>query len=129
MLEENTNLPEWVQSKITLAEDYISTVRNYMKAEQVDEATYKGKEVPLNKPMAGDVKKRKVYVDPDGDGKAKKVEFGDTTGLTIKTSDPDRRRNFRARHNCDQKRDKTTAGYWSCKAWSAPTVKKGLGSK
>ena len=93
----------------------------------ISEATYKGKEVALNKPMPGDVKKRKVYVDPDGDGKATKVEFGDTTGLTIKTSDPDRRRNFRARHNCDQKKDKTTAGYWSCKAWSANTVKKGLG--
>ena len=33
MLEDNTNLAEWVQSKITLAEDYISTVRNYMKSE------------------------------------------------------------------------------------------------
>ena len=45
--------------------------------EFISEATYKGKKVTLNKPMAGDVKKSKVYVDPDGDGKAKKVEFGD----------------------------------------------------
>ena len=45
--------------------------------EFLDEATYKGKSVPLNKPMKGDVKKSKVYVDPDGDDKAKKVEFGD----------------------------------------------------
>jgi hypothetical protein len=36
MLEDNDNLPEWVQSKITLAEDYISTVSNYMMSE-VDE--------------------------------------------------------------------------------------------
>ena len=36
MLEDNDNLPEWVQSKITLAEDYISTVANYMMSE-VDE--------------------------------------------------------------------------------------------
>jgi hypothetical protein len=86
---------------------------------QLREATYKGKEVALNKPMAGDVKKRK----------AKKVEFGDTTGLTIKTSDPDRRRNFRARHNCDTPGPKDKARYWSCKAWSAPTVKAGLGTK
>jgi len=34
MLEENTNLPEWVQSKITLSEDYMSTVRNYLTAEK-----------------------------------------------------------------------------------------------
>jgi hypothetical protein len=37
MLEDNDNLPEWVQSKITLAEDYISTVANYMMSE-IDEA-------------------------------------------------------------------------------------------
>ena len=96
---------------------------------ELREATYKGKTVPLNKPMAGDVKKRKVYVDPEGDGKAKKVEFGDTTGLTIKTSDPDRRKNFRARHNCDTPGPKDKARYWSCKAWSAPTVKQGLGTE
>jgi hypothetical protein len=36
MLEDNDNLPEWVQSKITLAEDYISTVSNYM-ASEIDE--------------------------------------------------------------------------------------------
>lgn len=36
MLEDNDNLPEWVQSKITLAEDYISTVANYMMSE-IDE--------------------------------------------------------------------------------------------
>jgi hypothetical protein len=38
MLEDNDNLPEWVQSKITLAEDYISTVSNYMMSE-IDEET------------------------------------------------------------------------------------------
>jgi hypothetical protein len=37
MLEDDTNIAEWVQSKITLAEDYISTVSNYMMSE-IDEA-------------------------------------------------------------------------------------------
>jgi len=37
MLEDNDNIAEWVQSKITLAEDYISTVANYMMSE-VDES-------------------------------------------------------------------------------------------
>jgi hypothetical protein len=43
MLKDNDNLPEWVQSKITLAEDYISTVANYLmseideQVEQIDE--------------------------------------------------------------------------------------------
>lgn len=83
---------------------------------KIDEATYKGKTVPLNKPMPGDVKKSKVYVDPDGDGKAQKVNFGDKT-MSIKKNIPARKKSFMARHNCDSKTDKTSAGYWSCKAW------------
>lgn len=82
----------------------------------VKEATYQGKKVPLNKPMAGDVKKSKVYVDPDGDGKAQKVNFGDKN-MTIKKNIPARRRSFRARHNCDNPGPKTKARYWSCRAW------------
>jgi len=38
MLDDTTNLPEWVQSKITLAEDYISTASNYMQSEMTEEA-------------------------------------------------------------------------------------------
>ncbi len=87
--------------------------------EDLDEATYKGRDVPLNKPMSGDVKKSKVYVDPDGDGKAKKVEFGDPN-MTIKKDNPARRKSFRARHGCDDSsvpKPKDKARYWSCKAW------------
>ena len=84
--------------------------------EFITEAEYQGKKVPLNKPMAGDVKKSKVFVDPDGDGKAQKVNFGDKN-MTIKKNIPARRRSFRARHNCDTASDKTTPKYWSCKAW------------
>jgi len=82
----------------------------------IDEATYQGRDVPLNKPMAGDVKKSKVYVDPDGDGKAKKVEFGDPN-MSIKKHIPARRASFRARHNCDNPGPKDKARYWSCRAW------------
>ena len=84
--------------------------------EQLEEATYKGKSVPLNKPMAGDVKKSKVFVDPDGDGKAQKVNFGDKS-MTIKKHIPARKKSFRARHNCATPGPKTKARYWSCKAW------------
>ena len=80
------------------------------------EATYQGKKVPLNKPMKGDVKKSKVFVDPDGDGKAQKVNFGDKN-MTIKKHIPGRRKSFRARHNCDNPGPKDKARYWSCKAW------------
>jgi hypothetical protein len=37
MLDDKTNLAEWCQSKITLAEDYISTVTNYMRSEMNEE--------------------------------------------------------------------------------------------
>lgn len=84
--------------------------------ERLNEATYKGKTVPLNKPMAGDVKKSKVFVDPDGDGKAQKVNFGDKN-MSIKKHIPARKKSFRARHNCDNPGPKTKARYWSCKAW------------
>jgi len=77
-----------------------------------------GKE--LNNPTKGDVKKYKVYVKNDK-GNVVKVEFGDPN-MSIKRDDPARRKAFRARHNCDQKKDKTTAGYWSCKFWSTKSV-------
>ena len=46
----------------------------------------------------------------------KMVRFGDAN-MTIKKEQPGRRKNFRARHNCDTAKDKFTARYWSCKAW------------
>jgi hypothetical protein len=86
------------------------------KRKKQNEATYQGKKVKLNTPMKGDVKKSKVYVDPDGDGKAKKVNFGDKN-MTIKKDIPARRKSFRARHRCDNPGPKDKARYWSCKAW------------
>ena len=72
-------------------------------------------EPELNKPKRGGSKKFYVYVrDPDT-GNVKKVEWGDTTGLKIKISDPQARKNFAARHNCADKTDKTTPGYWACR--------------
>lgn len=82
----------------------------------IDEATYQGRKVTLNKRLPGDVKKSKVFVDLDGDGIAKKVNFGDKN-MTIKKDIPARRKSFRARHNCDNPGPKDKARYWSCKAW------------
>lgn len=82
-------------------------------------AEYEGKEVKLNDPFrlpSGSKKKFGVYVKNPKTGNVIKVEFGDPN-LSIKRDDPERLKNFRARHNCDQKTDKTTPGYWSCKFW------------
>lgn len=81
--------------------------------EYINEAEYKGREVELNKPKRGGIKKFYVYV-KDGD-KVKKIQFGDTSGLNVKISDPEARKSFAARHQCHLKNDKTTAGYWSCR--------------
>ena len=40
MIEDADNLPEWCQNKITLAEDYISTVANYLTAEMSESDVY-----------------------------------------------------------------------------------------
>jgi hypothetical protein len=82
---------------------------------KLDEAEYQGRKVPLGKPMKGDVKKSKVYVKKPN-GNVVKVNFGDKT-MKIKKSNPNRRKSFRARHNCDNPGPKWKARYWSCRAW------------
>lgn len=76
--------------------------------------------VKLNKIMRGDVKKYKVYVKNDK-GNVVKVNFGDPN-MEIKRDDPARRRNFRARHNCDNPGPRWKARYWACKTWSTQSV-------
>ena len=96
--------------------------------ENITEAKYKGKTVQLNKPMRGDSKKFKVYVNTgkknaDGSIKVKKVNFGHggtsakRPTMRIRKSNPKRRKAFRARHRCDNPGPKTMARYWSCKKW------------
>ena len=80
-----------------------------------NEAKYQGREVPLGKPMKGDVKKSKVYV-KNAKGNVVKVNFGDPN-MKIKKSNPKRRKSFRARHNCANPGPRTSARYWSCRAW------------
>ena len=100
----------------TVADKFKSYI-NQMKeeVEQVDEAKYQGREVPLGKPMQGDVKKSKVYV-KGPKGNVVKVNFGDKK-MRIKKSNPGRRKNFRARHNCKNPGPRWKARYWSCRAW------------
>jgi hypothetical protein len=90
--------------------------KGMQQAKDVKEAEYQGRKVKLNKPMAGDVAKSKVYVKDPKTGNVKKVNFGDPN-MRIKKSNPERRKSFRARHNCDNPGPKTKARYWSCRAW------------
>lgn len=81
------------------------------------EATDGNGKVKLGKPFRtpDGPKKFSVYVKNDK-GNVVKVNFGDPD-MEIKRDDPERRKSFRARHNCDSKTDRTSAGYWSCKFW------------
>ena len=97
-----------------------------MEEDEMSEAEYRGRKVPLGKPMRGDVKKFKVYVKDPSSGNIKKVNFGHggtsakragQKTMKIKKSNPARRKSFRARHNCDNPGPRTKARYWSCRAW------------
>ena len=78
---------------------------------------YQGRKVTLNKPFrtSDGPKKFSVYVKNDKENVVK-VNFGDPN-MKIKKNIPERRRSFRARHNCDNPGPKWKARYWSCKAW------------
>ena len=95
------------------------SLENKAKAEK---AEYQGRNVELNKPrrLSGDKKKFGVYVKNEK-GNTVQVKFGDPK-MDIKRDDPERRRNFRARHNCDNPGPKHKARYWSCKMWSSKNV-------
>ena len=88
---------------------------------ELEEADYQGKDVELNKPKRGGSKAYYVYV-KDGD-KVKKVSFG-SGGLKAKINNKEARDNFASRHNCKDKKDRTTPGYWSC---NLPKYAKALG--
>ena len=59
--------------------------------------------------------KKFIVVAKEGD-RIRTIRFGDQN-MTIKKDQPNRRKSFRARHNCDNPGPKTKARYWSCKKW------------
>lgn len=106
----NKSLSSNIESTST-ADDLISNVLLEAESEGEKEGH------PLNKPIRtpGERKKFKAYV-KNAAGKVVIVRFGDPN-MRIKKNIPERRRNFRARHNCATAKDKTTPRYWSCKMW------------
>jgi hypothetical protein len=88
----------------------------------ITEAEYQGRKVQLGKIMQGDIKKFKVYVKNDK-GKVVKVNFGfggkSAKGkrMVIKKNNPERRKSFRARMNCDNPGPRWKPRYWACRTW------------
>jgi hypothetical protein len=120
-----TNLIKNIISKINenqsdiIYEDIYGTVENI---DFLNEAEYQGRKVQLGKIMQGDIKKFKVYVKNDK-GKVVKVNFGfggkSAKGkrMVIKKNNPERRKSFRARHNCDNPGPRWKPRYWACRTW------------
>nr|QMP83000.1 MAG: hypothetical protein [Caudoviricetes sp.] len=69
----------------------------------------------LNKPKRGGPKKFQVFIRDPSTKKIKRIAFGDTSGLTVKYDNPERKKAFAARHNCSSANDKTTPKFWSCR--------------
>ena len=102
-----------IEKKLSSASSSVGV--KYAHGVRVNEAKYQGKEVALNKPKRGGPKKFYVYTRNPKTGKIIKVNFGDTTGLSAKINNKEARVAFSKRHNCPTKKDKTKAGYWSCR--------------
>jgi len=137
----------WVQAYITMASDYLQSVANnaefgddfdlsdndedYGSVEELGPDDYMSDDMdkfastekktkkPLNKPFRtpGGPKKFSVYVKNEK-GNVVKVNFGDPN-MEIKRDDPNRRKNFRARHRCETPGPKTKARYWACRTWES----------
>jgi D-Tyr-tRNAtyr deacylase len=108
---------------IIYEDEYGSVVEtDFESTDVLNEAEYKGRKVQLGKIMQGDIKKFKVYVKNDK-GKVVKVNFGfggkSAKGkrMTIKKNNPERRKSFRARHNCDNPGPRWKPRYWACRTW------------
>lgn len=140
IISDFDDLPPWIQDKITISDHNMEAIIDYLETElemhydyenlrsnpkfielsdlnnndMLSEAEYRGRKVKLGRPFRtpGGPKKFSVYV-KNKSGNIVKVNFGDPN-LKIKNANPKRAKSFRARHKCDQKKDRTTPGYWSC---------------
>ena len=95
-------------------DEWEKTSKPSINESEINEAEFKGKDVPLNKPKRGGSKAYYVYVRDPKTKKVKKVSFG-SGGLRAKIKNKDARNAFAKRHNCKDKKDRTKAGYWSCR--------------
>ena len=93
--------------------------RNEQEIDFTEQIVANKEKKTLNKPFRtpDGPKKFSVYVKNEK-GNVVKVNFGDPN-MEIKRDDPERRKSFRARHNCSDPGPKWKARYWSCYQWRA----------
>jgi hypothetical protein len=112
------------ETPVLIYEDEFGSIENtkFGAYGLLHEAEYQGRKVKLGKIMQGDIKKFKVYVKNDK-GKVVKVNFGfggksaHGKRMVIKKNNPERRKSFRARMNCDNPGPRWKPRYWACRTW------------
>jgi hypothetical protein len=124
LINENENYcNEYIVENYDDIQEFSKFMKEYKS--DINEAEYQGRKVKLGKPMQGDVKKFKVYV-KNPQGNVVKVNFGHGGSsakksgektMSIRKNNPDARKAFRARHNCDSPGPRHKARYWSCRKW------------
>jgi|TARA_R110000744_G_scaffold81505_1_gene160135 hypothetical protein len=123
LLNEELHMEEYTVENHDDIKEFVQFMKEYKS--DINEAEYQGRTVKLGKPMQGDVKKFKVYVN-NPKGNVVKVNFGHGGSsakksgektMSIRKNNPDARKAFRARHNCDSPGPKHKARYWSCRKW------------
>ena len=124
LINENENYcNEYIVENYDDIKEFSEFMKEYKS--DINEAEYQGRKVKLGKPMQGDVKKFKVYV-KNPQGNVVKVNFGHGGSsakksgektMSIRKNNPDARKAFRARHNCDSPGPRHKARYWSCRKW------------
>jgi hypothetical protein len=118
-LDNDDNINESINRYRKIYEDVFGLVE---EVNFLNEAEYQGRKVQLGKIMQGDIKKFKVYVKNDK-GKVVKVNFGfggksaHGKRMVIKKNNPERRKSFRARMNCDNPGPRWKPRYWACRTW------------
>jgi len=123
LLKEEIHTEEYIVENYDDIKEFCEFMKEYKS--DMNEAEYQGRTVKLGKPTRGDVKKFKVYV-KNPQGNVVKVNFGHggtsakkagEKTMSIRKSNPDARKAFRARHNCDSPGPRHKARYWSCRKW------------
>ena len=123
LLNEEIHTEEYNVENYHDIKEFCEFMKEYKS--DMNEAEYQGRTVKIGKPMQGDVKKFKVYV-KNPQGNVVKVNFGHGGSsakksgektMSIRKNNPDARKAFRARHNCDSPGPRHKARYWSCRKW------------
>jgi hypothetical protein len=123
---ENTDLGEWamfegeeVPLDFPMYEETLEEAQALEEKKKRKKKKKKKKDPPIGKPMknSGGGKKYKVYVKNKKTGRVKKITYGDSKGGLIGNwNSAEARKSFASRHNCADKKDRTKAGYWACRA-------------